>query len=140
MAEKTFRVLSLDGGGVRGIYTASLLQQLALRIGRFSGNDAVSRVDLGAKFDLIVGTSTGSIVGAALAAGVPLEDVVDLYRTRSKYIFHSPQPIQRGGFLDKFRVGIWALRHGPRAANQPAALSEALQFILGVGAGRKLTI
>lgn len=77
MAEKTFRVLSLDGGGVRGIYTASLLQQLALRIGRFSGNDAVSRVDLGAKFDLIVGTSTGSIVGAALAAGVPLEDVVD---------------------------------------------------------------
>jgi len=128
---KTFRVLSLDGGGVRGIYTASLLQQLAVRIGRFTGRDAVHRVDLGAKFDLIVGTSTGSIVGAALAAGVPLEDVVDLYRTRSKHIFHSPQPIQRGGLLDKFRVGFWALRHGPRAANQPVALSEALQSVLG---------
>lgn len=131
MAEKTFRVLSLDGGGVRGIYTASLLQQLALRISRFTGNDAVNRLDLGARFNLIVGTSTGSIVGAALAAGVPLEDVVELYRTRSKYIFHSPQPIQRGGCFDKLRVGAWALWHGRRAANQPGALSKALQTVLG---------
>lgn len=131
MTEKTFRVLSLDGGGVRGIYTASLLQQLAVRVGRFTGSSAVSRVDLGAKFDLIVGTSTGSIVGAALAAGVPLEDVVNLYRTRSRQIFHSPQPVQRGGLLDKFRVGLWALRHGPGAANQPAALAEALHSVLG---------
>lgn len=131
MAKQTFRVLSLDGGGVRGIYTASLLQQLALRVGRFTGSETVSRVDLGAKFDLIVGTSTGSIVGAALAAGVPLEDVVELYRTRSKDIFHSPQPIQRGGLWDKIRVAIWALRHGPCAANRPTALSEALQSVLG---------
>lgn len=130
LAENTFRVLSLDGGGVRGIYTASLLQQLALRIGRFTGNENIKRLDLGAKFDLIVGTSTGSIVGAALAAGVPLEDVIELYRTRSKYIFHSPQPIQRGGFLDRIKVGIWAIRHGRHAANQPTALSEALQSIL----------
>lgn len=131
LAEKTFRVLSLDGGGVRGIYTASLLQQLALRISRFTGNDAVNRLDLGARFNLIVGTSTGSIVGAALAAGVPLEDVVELYRTRSKYIFHSPQPIQRGGCFDKLRVGAWALWHGRQAANQPGALSKALQSVLG---------
>lgn len=131
MAKKVFRVLSLDGGGVRGIYTASLLQQLALRISRFTGNDNENRLDLGARFDLIVGTSTGSIVGVALAAGVPLEDVVNLYRTRSRQIFHAPQPIQRGGLWDTFRVGIWALRHGTRAANQPGALSEALQSILG---------
>lgn len=131
LAEKTFRVLSLDGGGVRGIYTASLLQQLALRISRFTGNEDVSRLDLGAKFDLVVGTSTGSIVGAAIAAGVPLEDVVDLYRTHSQHIFHSPQPIQRGGCWDKLRVCVWALRHGPRAANRPTALSSALQSVLG---------
>jgi predicted acylesterase/phospholipase RssA len=33
--------------------------------------------------------------------------------------------------LDKLRVLVWALRHGPRAANQPRALSEALQSVLG---------
>ncbi len=130
MPEPKFRVLSLDGGGVRGIYTASLLQQLALRISRFTGNAEQTQLDLGAKFDLIVGTSTGSIVAAALVAGVPLEDVVDLYRTRSSKIFHSPQPLQRGGMFDKIRVGLWALRHGPKAANQPFALSEALQSVL----------
>ncbi|MDP2249409.1 MAG: CBASS cGAMP-activated phospholipase [Methylophilaceae bacterium] len=130
MVGKKFRVLSLDGGGVRGIYTASLLQQLALRISRFTGNSAESGLDLGGRFDLIVGTSTGSIVAAALVAGVPLEEVVNLYRTRSSQIFHSPQPVQRGGCLDKLRVALWALRHGPTAANQPHALSEALRSVL----------
>ena len=130
MAGEKFRVLSLDGGGVRGIYTASLLQQLALRISRFTGNAVENDLDLGAKFDLIVGTSTGSIVAAALVAGVPLEEVVDLYRTKSSQIFHSPQPIQRGGLLDKARVSWWALKHGRKAANQPKALSEALKSVL----------
>mgnify|MGYP003575360352 FL=1 len=130
MQEKKFRVLSLDGGGVRGIYTASLMQQLALRLSRYTGNPVESRLDIGAKFDLIAGTSTGAIVAAALVAGVPLEDVVALYRDRSSKIFHSPQPIQRGGMLDKLRVGLWALRHGPKAANQPTALAEALASVL----------
>jgi patatin-like phospholipase/acyl hydrolase len=130
MHEKKYRVLSLDGGGVRGIYTASLLQQLALRISRYTGNESQSRLDLGAKFDLIVGTSTGSIVAAALVAGMPLEDVVNLYRTRSSKIFHSPQPLQRAGLFNKLRVGWWALRHGRSAANQPQALEEALKTVL----------
>lgn len=126
-----YRVLSLDGGGVRGLYTAALLQQLALRISRKNGNVAESRLDLGLKFDLVVGTSTGSIVAAALMAGVALEDVVEMYRTRSQAIFHAPQPLQNSGVLSRIRMAVWALRHGPSAANNPAALKAALIDVLG---------
>lgn len=131
MNDKKFRVLSLDGGGVRGIYTASLLQQLCLRISRYTNNPETTHLDLGAKFDLIVGTSTGSIVAAALVAGKPLEDVVSLYRTNCGHIFQSPQPPQRGGCFDKLRVYYWALfRHGRSAANKPEPLRRALESVL----------
>src|SRR5690606_34987506 len=123
-------VLTLDGGGVRGVYTASLLHQLALRIRRITGNSVNREFELVAQFNIIVGTSTGSIIAAALAAGVPLERVVEMYRSRSKEIFQSPQPLQRGGCLDKARGLWWAIRHGLTAANRPHPLSEALASVL----------
>ena len=60
---KPYRVLSLDGGGMRGLYTASLLNTLSDRFG--------NQLDVGKGFDLIVGTSTGSILAAGLVAGIP---------------------------------------------------------------------
>ena len=53
---KRLRVLSVDGGGMRGLYTAAYLSSLGRRY-------AVTRdeagLDIGKGFDLIVGTSTG---------------------------------------------------------------------------------
>jgi patatin-like phospholipase/acyl hydrolase len=69
-----FRVLSLDGGGMRGTYTATYLDKVA-----FARRRNVGALDIGAAFDLIVGTSTGGIIAAALATGVPLADIVTLY-------------------------------------------------------------
>jgi patatin-like phospholipase/acyl hydrolase len=80
MTTKPYRVLCLDGGGIRGLYTATVLQQMAVRVARMNGKNHEGRLDLGANFDLIVGTSTGSILATALAAGVALEDVTHLYR------------------------------------------------------------
>ena len=45
---KPFRVLSLDGGGIRGLYSAALLQQLTVRIARLTPDAAEERLDLGA--------------------------------------------------------------------------------------------
>src|ERR1700693_1581590 len=71
-----FRVLSLDGGGMRGTYTATYLDKVAATFAKRRGTDAL---DVGAAFDLIVGTSTGGIIAAALAAGMPLSEIVSLY-------------------------------------------------------------
>jgi predicted patatin/cPLA2 family phospholipase len=46
-------VLSLDGGGMRGIYTAAFLGRLADQFARIRGEAAL---DLGKGFDLIAGT------------------------------------------------------------------------------------
>src|SRR5690606_40321785 len=69
---------SLDGGGMRGAYTATYLDRVAHAFARQRGAE---RLDIGGAFDLIVGTSTGGIIGCALAANVPLDQVVDLYRS-----------------------------------------------------------
>src|SRR5690242_9615125 len=83
------RVLSLDGGGMRGTYTATYLDLVAHG---FSERRESGPIDIGAAFDLIVGTSTGGIVACALAAGVPLKSVVALYREHGATIFRRRMP------------------------------------------------
>ena len=89
--EKPLRVLSLDGGGMRGTYTATYLSRVA---DAFCHRRGVPAIDIGAAFDLIVGTSTGAIIGCALAAGLPLAKVVAMYREQGKAIF--PKPLPKG--------------------------------------------
>lgn len=86
---RPFRVLSLDGGGLRGTYTATYLNCLC---STFAARRGVAAIDLGAAFDLIVGTSTGGIIACALASGVRLPDVVDLYRKHGRLIFEKRVP------------------------------------------------
>lgn len=68
-AQPRFIVLSCDGGGVRGLITALLLHDL---------DPAFLN-----KVSLFAGTSTGSIIALGLAAGVSIEQIVQLYRSMS---------------------------------------------------------
>ncbi|MEO1431037.1 MAG: patatin-like phospholipase family protein [Cyanobacteria bacterium J06633_8] len=72
-----FRILSLDGGGVRGIVAAKMLANIEKRID----------CPLNQYFDLIVGTSTGSIVAAGIATGRNCEDIVEFFQNKSSSIF-----------------------------------------------------
>jgi patatin-like phospholipase/acyl hydrolase len=93
---KPFRVLSLDGGGMRGIYTAQYLSSLA---DGFSKKRSCKTLDIGSGFDLIVGTSTGAILACALAANVPLAKVVEFYSNRGAAIFERRVPTSFGPSL-----------------------------------------
>lgn len=132
MSETTpYRVLSLDGGGIRGLYTASLLHQLSLRFSRLDGGAPKGNLDLGAKFDLIVGTSTGSILAMALAAGASLEQVIALYRTEGAKIFTKQMPLQHGCLSDKILALLWTLLRARSPANHSQPLRAALEKVLG---------
>lgn len=75
---KPFRILSIDGGGIRGIYPAHVLLCIEERL----------QVNLFDTFDMIAGTSTGSIIAAGVATGVPIADIVTMYREHGPRIFH----------------------------------------------------
>jgi uncharacterized protein len=64
-----FRILSLDGGGAKGIYTLGILREV----------EALAKRSLCEEFDLIYGTSTGSIIAALLALGRSVDDITGTY-------------------------------------------------------------
>ncbi len=67
--KKNFNILVLDGGGSKGIYTLGLLNELEKRLGH----------TLDQKFDLIYGTSTGSIIASLIALGYDIQSIKELY-------------------------------------------------------------
>lgn len=118
---RPFRVLSLDGGGMRGIYTAAFLGRLTDQFARIRGESAL---DLGRGFDLITGTSTGAIVGCALAVGRPMTEIVRLYREHGPKIF----PHRIAGK----RSAIYRATQGSRFVREgDKALRGALTEVLG---------
>lgn len=65
-----FRILSLDGGGAKGFYTLGALKEI----------EGMLKCPLYQCFDLIFGTSTGSIIAALLALGFEIDEIHGLYR------------------------------------------------------------
>lgn len=77
--KKTIRVLSIDGGGTRGLFPATMLHELEQASGR-------SVTDI---FDVIVGSATGGIITVAISAGMKMEDIMDIYLNKATYILPS---------------------------------------------------
>lgn len=78
------KVLSLDGGGVRGVVSLAFL----LRLEKLLSEQRSQAVRLCDCFDLIGGTSTGAIVATALATGMSAGDIKDFYFQLAPKVFH----------------------------------------------------
>ncbi|MEH2053752.1 patatin-like phospholipase family protein [Nostoc sp.] len=78
----SFRILTLDGGGVRGIVAARILQQVEQEIRNQGKGEFLHEY-----FDLIAGTSTGSILTGGIAVGKTSDELIQLYKDRGKDIF-----------------------------------------------------
>jgi hypothetical protein len=107
------RILALDGGGVRGMMTLAILERvealLAEATGRTDGSFRLAHY-----YDLIGGTSTGSIIATGLALGHSATELLEMYRTMSGRVFTRPW----------YRFGLF----GPKFARAPlaAVLTEVM--------------
>jgi patatin-like phospholipase/acyl hydrolase len=81
----SFQILSLDGGGIRGLFSAALLAKWEEDLGCTIQNH----------FDLIVGTSTGGIIALGLGLGMRPREIVEFYLSQGSRIFPNRIPGHR---------------------------------------------
>ena len=80
--KKKFTILTIDGGGIRGLIPAKVLAELEREL-KLKNPDK----PLYEYFDLICGTSTGAILTIAIALGIPANDLVKFYKDHAQAIF-----------------------------------------------------
>lgn len=80
--KKKFTVLSIDGGGIRGMIPAIVLAEMEQELKKTHPDKALYE-----HFDLICGTSTGAILAIAIALGIPAIDLVKFYKENASLIF-----------------------------------------------------
>jgi patatin-like phospholipase/acyl hydrolase len=83
--EKPFKILSIDGGGIKGLFSAEILSGLERQYGN----------TLSDYFDMICGTSTGGIIALALSIKTPMQKIVDFYKNDGPIIFPYKNTITR---------------------------------------------
>lgn len=92
------RILALDGGGLRGIVTLSFLAEIESLLRDRHGGAPGFR--LSHYFDLIAGTSTGSIIAAALARGMTVVEITEKYFDLGRSVFQ--KSLWRQGYFRAF--------------------------------------
>lgn len=91
---KPFKILSIDGGGIRGVFPAMFLTQLEAELKK----RGYENWQVHQHFDLICGTSTGGILAIALALGIPAQNLYSLYLDKAQDIFGNKR-----GFFGRLR-------------------------------------
>lgn len=94
---KPYRILSLDGGGAKGFYTLGVLEEIEGMIG----------CRLHERFDLIFGTSTGSIIGSMIALGMSIGEIHDLYKKFVPDVMRLKKPSQKSAKLTELAAEIF---------------------------------
>ncbi len=91
------RILSLDGGGAKGFYTLGVLKEI----------EAMLNCPLYKRFDLIFGTSTGSIIASLIALGYEIDDIHALYKKHVPTIMREKSAYARSRALSKLTSDIF---------------------------------
>jgi hypothetical protein len=115
------RILTIDGGGIKGVFPAAFLAALEARIG----------APIADYFDLIAGTSTGGIIAIGLGLGITASQLLHLYREQGPRIFprnNAATRLFRGLLCAKY--GNTALRQTLRDAYGERYLGESRNRLL----------
>lgn len=106
--ERTRRVLSIDGGGIKGVFPAAFLAEIERGLAE----------PLWRYFDLIVGTSTGGILALGLGLGFRAQDLLGFYEEHGRAVFNGNRTLNW--------LRHWALVKYPRTS-----LEAALRSVFG---------
>lgn len=117
------RILSIDGGGIKGTMPAAFLAALEEDLGE----------PIGSYFDLIAGTSTGGIIALGLGLGRTARELLELYERRGPIIFgQHVEEAEKPGKLQQFWCNLTAKgRHVVRPKHDSDALAQELSAVLG---------
>lgn len=99
---KSFKILSIDGGGIRGLYSSTILEHLEQRFGPVSDY-----------FDMICGTSTGGLIALALALKIPAKEISMMYEKQGHRIF--PKINKLWGII---RQTLWKGKYSDKALKE----------------------
>lgn len=106
---RLFRILALDGGGIRGAFTAAVLSRWVELMGENGGTDFIRH------FDLVAGTSTGAILAVGLGLGKTPREILEFYKSKG------PQIFPKGG----------KIRHWLKSKHESKTLREILKDAFG---------
>jgi len=115
--QHTYRILSLDGGGIRGVFPAAFLARLQEHLEH----------PIGSYFDLITGTSTSGIIAIGLGMGVSAHEILNLYEEQGPTIFDQQHGRVRTWFRQRWRSALHLFGSKYSSDNLHAALVGVLK-------------
>jgi len=91
--EPVLRILCIDGGGIRGIIPAYIIQKI----------EEETKMKINELFHMVAGTSTGGIIATAITKQNSMtgKEAMDMYKYHGQDIFNKPFILQKETFLDK---------------------------------------
>ncbi len=92
MNNNPFKILTIDGGGIKGLYSAKIIEHL----------EAKYQCNMSDYFDLICGTSTGGLIALALGSKIPSSQIALMYEQKGSTIFP-----KRNKLIGIFRQTFW---------------------------------
>lgn len=92
MSKKVFKILSIDGGGIKGLYSSTILEHLEKKY----------QAPISDYFDMLCGTSTGGLISLALSLKIPATEISKIYSEKGILIFP-----KRNKFWGKIRQTLW---------------------------------
>jgi hypothetical protein len=87
-----FKILSIDGGGIKGLYSSTILEHLENKYGGSCSD----------YFDLLCGTSTGGLIALGLSLKIPASEISKIYKEHGNILFP-----KQNKFISLFRQIFW---------------------------------
>ena len=113
---KKFKILCIDGGGIKGLYSAQILAKF----------EEVFKVKISDCFDMLCGTSTGGIIALAASLKIPMVDIVSFYKKNGPAIFN--EKLKKRPHGSKFLTAKQVFFRGKYSAEP---LRQALENVFG---------